>query len=260
MPKKHQPKITPEVLHVVQKSLKESIVELEQRIRWAAYRTVPSPGGSRLAKEQRRFWSSIKADFEAVRATYLVALKHLERAEAELGLTTPCLAICARLAASLKERLASSTRLDVKAWPASVLERTAEAALVVHPNPKRRWMTLVFLSVTYTTDGKYDISSSASMRLYNHEVDLRSRRLEEAMTKYGKKYGAKAAVGESYDSLQGDPWLGTTLSIIFPIASSSYDAKDFDAEQVADELARSAAERLPEMEKLCKELVGADLR
>ena len=96
------------------------------------------------------------------------------------------------------------------------------------------------------------------MRLYNHEVDLRSRRIEEAMTKYGKKYGAKAVVGESYDSLEGDPWVGTTLSIIFPIASSSYDAKDFDAKRVAEELAKSAAERLPEMENLCKELLSRD--
>jgi hypothetical protein len=59
MPKKHQPKTTPEVIQVVQKSLRESIVELEQRIRWTAYRTVPSPRDSRLAKEQRRFWSSV---------------------------------------------------------------------------------------------------------------------------------------------------------------------------------------------------------
>jgi|GEM_PF-6429643 len=78
------------------------------------------------------------------------------------------------------------------------------------------------------------------------------------MTKYGKKYGAKAAVGESYDSLQVDPWLGTTLSILFPIADASYDAKDLDTEQVAEELAKSVAERLPEMEKLCKELVGTN--
>jgi hypothetical protein len=161
---------------------------------------------------------------------------------------------------SFRDQFASSARLVVKAWPARALQRTAEATLVVHAKPRGRWFALVFLSVTYTTDGKYHISSEASMRLYNHEGDLRSRRIDEAMTDYREKYGAKAIVGESYDSLEGDPWVGTTLDVIFPIGSSSHDAKEFDAKKVAGELARSAAERLPEMEKLCKELVGMDSR
>lgn len=77
------------------------------------------------------------------------------------------------------------------------------------------------------------------------------------MGKYRERYGVKAVVGESHDSLEGEPWIGTTLDVVFPIASSSYDAKDFDTERVAEELASSASERLPEMEKLCNELVGA---
>jgi hypothetical protein len=151
--------------------------------------------------------------------------------------------------------------LVVKVWPARALQRTAEATLVVHAKPRGRWFALVNISVMDSTNGTYHISAEASMRLYHYEVDLRSRRIEEAVTRYGKKYGAKALVGESYDSLEGsEPWTANTLDVVFPIASSSYDGKGFDSKHVAEELARSAAERLPEMEKLCKELVGADWR
>jgi hypothetical protein len=108
MTTKHRPKTIPEIFLLAKKNIRESIVELEQRIRWVSEREVPSAGDSRLAKEQRRFWSNIKTDFEAVRATYLVALERLERlerAEAELGLLPRCLSICAQLSKSLRERL-----------------------------------------------------------------------------------------------------------------------------------------------------------
>ena len=256
-PKKRQSEPSPEALRLIQTGMRATIVELEQRIRWASEREVPSPGDSRLAEEQRRFWSGVKTDFEEIRATYVIALERLERAEAGMGLPPNILAISSRLSLSLRDHFSSSTGLVVRAWPANVRERTAEASLVVHAKAKGRWFADVFVRITEKMDGAYDVFAEASMQLYHWEVDLRSRRIEEVLGKYREKYGAKGAVGEPYDSLEGEPNYGAALGVVFPIASSTYDAKDFSTERVCEELAKSAAERLPEMERLCKELVGA---